>query len=271
MPSTGRSGARCPAREPCRSSTVSRRTSSGPPGTRDCSRDGTEPAGPGSPRRPMRTSPGCTWSRRTRLGHDQGVVSCSRAARTGGLSARATPAGGAALRRRALEGDLWVAGGDAGLLKLAGKGRKLEVVKPNLDAGSFDTRAEFLMSCMGNSPGPATERPSSPGGGRTSSSSGRTLHPSGRTEQGARMGFTSEVDARVLASDPLVTLARVELGMTLYLDEPIHGRARARPARWRSSSGGHRPSCAAGTPPRTSRCGRRPAPRRRPTGWRTSG
>lgn len=45
------------------------------------------------------------------------------------------------------------------------------------------------------------------------------------------MGFTSEVDARVLASDPLVTLARVEQGMTLYLDEPIHwareGAARA--------------------------------------------
>ncbi len=45
------------------------------------------------------------------------------------------------------------------------------------------------------------------------------------------MAFTSEVDARVLASDPLVTLARVELGATLYLDEPLHwareGAARA--------------------------------------------
>jgi hypothetical protein len=46
-------------------------------------------------------------------------------------------------------GDLWVAGGDAGLLKLRGKGRKLEVVKPNLDAGSLDTRDELIMSCMG--------------------------------------------------------------------------------------------------------------------------
>jgi hypothetical protein len=45
------------------------------------------------------------------------------------------------------------------------------------------------------------------------------------------MAFSSEVDARVLARDPLVTLARVELGATLYLDEPVHwareGAARA--------------------------------------------
>ena len=45
------------------------------------------------------------------------------------------------------------------------------------------------------------------------------------------MSLSSPVDALVLAADPRVTLARVELGATLYLDEPLHwareGAARA--------------------------------------------
>jgi hypothetical protein len=47
------------------------------------------------------------------------------------------------------KGNVWVAGGDAGLLRLSGKGKKLEVVKPNVDAVSLDGREHLLAACPG--------------------------------------------------------------------------------------------------------------------------
>ena len=47
------------------------------------------------------------------------------------------------------QGDLWVAGGDAGLLRLVDKTQELEVVKPTADATTFDARQSLLMVCQG--------------------------------------------------------------------------------------------------------------------------
>lgn len=47
------------------------------------------------------------------------------------------------------KGNVWVAGGEAGLLRLSGKGSKLEVVKPNVDATALDARQHLLAACPG--------------------------------------------------------------------------------------------------------------------------
>ncbi|HET6982994.1 MAG TPA: hypothetical protein VFI53_12685 [Myxococcaceae bacterium] len=47
------------------------------------------------------------------------------------------------------KGSIWVAGSEAGLLRLAGKKNRLEVVKPNLDASALDSRKDLLIACPG--------------------------------------------------------------------------------------------------------------------------
>jgi hypothetical protein len=42
--------------------------------------------------------------------------------------------------------DVWVAGGDDGLLRLKGATNELEVVKPNIHAKSFDARGNLLIT-----------------------------------------------------------------------------------------------------------------------------
>jgi hypothetical protein len=46
-------------------------------------------------------------------------------------------------------GSVWVAGGEAGLLRLSGKGNTLEVVKPNVDATALDAREHLMAACPG--------------------------------------------------------------------------------------------------------------------------
>jgi hypothetical protein len=47
------------------------------------------------------------------------------------------------------KGSVWVAGGEGGVLRISGRGNKLEVVKPNIDATAFDARADLLAACPG--------------------------------------------------------------------------------------------------------------------------
>jgi len=47
------------------------------------------------------------------------------------------------------KGSIWVAGSDAGLLRLVGKKNRLEVVKPNIDASALDARQDLLIACPG--------------------------------------------------------------------------------------------------------------------------
>jgi len=45
------------------------------------------------------------------------------------------------------KGKVWVAGGEAGLLRLKEKTRELECVKPNIEATGFDARGNLLITC----------------------------------------------------------------------------------------------------------------------------
>ncbi len=47
------------------------------------------------------------------------------------------------------KGSIWVAGGEAGLLRLVGKKNRLEVVKPNIDGSALDAREDLLIACPG--------------------------------------------------------------------------------------------------------------------------
>lgn len=44
-------------------------------------------------------------------------------------------------------GSVWIAAGEAGLMRLKGTSNQLETIKPNVKALSFDVRGQFLITC----------------------------------------------------------------------------------------------------------------------------